>query len=175
MCLKSPISILNMSGYVIKIFLEKLIELFAMNGDPDQKFCGVRSGSALFANYAPVICIYRSPSPTPTYGDGRGMTGSMCGVITFWMSPQCPVSDGIMILRQYSGDYSSGTSRRKSVFYVYFTGAMPVFYQSNKTRSHENKMAFTTENESEKSSRNIYTHPIHLSIFSKLKLDNWFG
>ena len=33
---KSPISILGMSGYEIKIFLQKKTKLFANSGDPDQ-------------------------------------------------------------------------------------------------------------------------------------------
>ena len=33
---KSPVSILGMSGYMIRIFLKKNVELFANRGDPDQ-------------------------------------------------------------------------------------------------------------------------------------------
>ena len=38
------------------------------------------------------------------------------------------------------------------------------FIRELTTRSRENKIAVTTENESEKSSTNIYTHPISLSF-----------
>ena len=47
----------------------------------------------------------------------------------------------------------------------------PFFIRAVTTRSRENKIAVTIENESEKSSTNIYTHPIS-QFFSKLKLDN---
>ena len=32
----SPFSILGMSGYIISIFIMKIVELYANNGDPDQ-------------------------------------------------------------------------------------------------------------------------------------------
>ena len=47
-------------------------------------------------------------STAPTYwdngggggGGGGGETGLMCSIITFWMSPQCSVSAGIVISNQ---------------------------------------------------------------------------
>ena len=48
----------------------------------------------------------------------------------------------------------------------------PSFIRALTARSRKNKMAVTTENKSEKSSSNIYTHPVSLSLFSKLKLDH---
>ena len=50
-------------------------------------------------NYAPVICNHLPP---PTYGDGRGVTGLMCGVVTFWVPPQCRVNAGLVILHKYT-------------------------------------------------------------------------
>ena len=32
---------------------------------------------------APVICSHCTPPPTPTYGDGQGIAGLMCGRVTF--------------------------------------------------------------------------------------------
>ena len=50
---KSPISILGMSGYEIYIFLEKNGLTICKQWRPrsDAAFCGVWSGSVLFANY----------------------------------------------------------------------------------------------------------------------------
>ena len=33
------------------------------------------------------------PAPPPTYEDGQGITGLMCGVVTFRVPPQCRVCD----------------------------------------------------------------------------------
>ena len=40
-----------------------------------------------------------TPPPTPNEESG-GMAGLMSGIITFWMSPQCRVSVGIVISHQ---------------------------------------------------------------------------
>ena len=48
--------------------------------------------------YSPVIC---NPCP-PTYGDGRGIVGLMCGAMTFWVSPQCRLSARLVILCKYT-------------------------------------------------------------------------
>ena len=42
-----------------------------------------------------------TPAP-PTYGDGRGIAGLMCGAMTFWVPPQYRVSAGLVILRKYT-------------------------------------------------------------------------
>ena len=111
------------------------------------------------------------PHPPHTHTP-TGMGGLMTGVITFWMSPQCRVNAGIMILLQYSGDYSGGTSRRKSVFYAYFTGVMAVFYQSTNDKiSREQDSDYNRNQKWEKFYKYLYSS--YLSIFiSKLKLDN---
>ena len=41
-------------------------------------------------------------APPPTYGDGRGIAGLMCGVVTFRVPPQCRVSAGLVILHKYT-------------------------------------------------------------------------
>ena len=41
----------------------------------------------------PVICIHG-----PTYGDSRGIAGVRCWTITFWLSPQCRGSVGVITL-----------------------------------------------------------------------------
>ena len=46
----------------------------------------------------------------------------------------------------------------------------PSFIRVLTTRSRENKIAVTIENESEKSSTNIYTHPISLSFFFETEI-----
>ena len=46
----------------------------------------------------------------------------------------------------------------------------PSFIRALMTRSRENKIAVTTENESEKSSTNIYAHPIYLSFFFETEI-----
>ena len=50
---KILILIIGMSGYMIKIFLEKNGRTICKHWRPwsDAAFCGIRSGSALFANY----------------------------------------------------------------------------------------------------------------------------
>ena len=45
-----------------------------------------------------VICNHCSPS----YGDGRGIAGIMCGAVTFWVAPQCRVSAGLLMLCKYT-------------------------------------------------------------------------
>ena len=47
--------------------------------------------------YAPVSC---NPC-TPTYGDGQGIAGLMCGAVTFWVPQQWRVSAGLVTLRKY--------------------------------------------------------------------------
>ena len=40
--------------------------------------------------------------PPPTYGDGRGIAGLMCRVVTFGVLPQCRVSARLVILCKYT-------------------------------------------------------------------------
>ena len=46
--------------------------------------------------------VATAPPPTHTDGDGRGIAGLMCGVVTFWVPPQCRVSAGLVMLRKYA-------------------------------------------------------------------------
>ena len=46
------------------------------------------------------LCTSHLHPRTPTYGDGGGIAGLMCGIITFRMSRQCCVSAGIVISHQ---------------------------------------------------------------------------
>ena len=39
--------------------------------------------------------------PPATYGDGRGIAGLMCGVVTFRVPPQCRVSAELVVLHKY--------------------------------------------------------------------------
>ena len=56
-------------------------------------------------------------------------------------------------------------AEEKARFTHILSVSWPSFIRALTTRSRENKIAVTTENESEKSSTNIYTHPISLSFF----------
>ena len=63
-------------------------------------------------------------------------------------------------------------AEERACFMRILSVSWPSFIRALMTRSRENKIAVTTETRSEKSSTNIYTLPISLSFFSKLKLDN---
>ena len=77
-----------------------------------------------------------------------------------------------MISRQYSGDYSGGLAEERASFTHILPVSWPYFIRALATKSRENKMAVTTENESEKCSTYVYTQPIHLSLFSNFKFVN---
>ena len=51
-----------------------------------------------FLYNAPVICNLCPP----TYGDGWGIAGLMCGAMTFWVPPQYRVNAGLVIWRKYT-------------------------------------------------------------------------
>ena len=62
-------------------------------------------------------------------------------------------------------------AKERACFTRILSVSWPSFIRALTTRSRENKIGVTTENESEKSSTNIYTHPIYF-FFLKLKSDN---
>ena len=105
-----------------------------------------------------------------THTPPTGMAGLMRRVITFWMYPQCCVSAGNMISCHYSWDYSGGTDRRKSMFYVYFTGIMAFFYQSTNDKiSREQDNSYNRKRKWEKFYKYIYSSSPSI-LFYKIKI-----
>ena len=52
----------------------------------------------LFIQYLKRIIHQSFVSTTPIYGDSRGIAGVRCWTITFWLSPQCQGSVGVITL-----------------------------------------------------------------------------
>ena len=75
----SPISILGMSGYVIYIFLKKMVELCANSGDPDQMPHSVASDLGLHCLPVTLLGVSRLQWVKVTYDINRNIS-----FITHW-------------------------------------------------------------------------------------------